>query len=218
MAEVLLMIALGLVIGTVLGALGGGGSVLAVPVLVYAADASAQTATAASLVVVGLGATGGLVSHLRAGNVRVVQGLVFGAVGIAGALVGTWANQAVSETVLLTSFATLLLVVAAKMLASRDTEPHGDGRVHPWRVLLSGTGVGLLTGFLGVGGGFVVVPALVLSLGFRMPTAVGTSLVVILVNAGVSLVARIGSVDIPWGVTLALAAGTATAQSGVLSA
>lgn len=216
MGEIVVLAAAGLMIGGVLGLLGGGGSILAVPALVYLGSQSAQAATSASLVVVGLGAMGGLATHLRAGQVRLKQGAVFGAVGVLGSLAGSRLNRAVSEQVLLGSFVVLLLVVAAMMFVRRRraSSPTGDGQVHPLRVVVAGTVVGFLTGFLGVGGGFVIVPALVLAMGFSMPAAIGTSLLVIMINAVVALGARWDSLDIPWAMTAALAAGT-TAGSWV---
>lgn len=210
--EIVVLFVAGLAIGAVLGALGGGGSILAVPALVYLGGQSAQAATSASLVVVGLGALGGLASHLRSpGHVRVVPGLAFGGVGVAGSLLGSRLNRAVPEDVLIGAFVALLLVVAAMMIWRRvrgTTPVGGDFEVRIGRVLVAGTVVGFLTGFLGVGGGFVIVPALVLAMGFTMSAAVGTSLVVIVVNALVALIARSGSLDIPWAMTFALAAGT----------
>ncbi len=209
MAEVMLMLVVGLAIGGVLGMLGGGGSILAVPALVYIGHQSPQAATTASLVVVGIGATGGLVPHLRDGDVRIGAGLAFGGVGIAGAVAGTQMNGLVSDDVLLAAFAGLMLVTAVALfvrsrIAVGEVRPEG---VHVWRVLLAGTGVGFLTGFLGVGGGFVVVPALVFALGLSMSVAVGTSLVVIVVNVIAGLAARGPELDIAWTVTLALATG-----------
>lgn len=209
--EIVGLFGAGLAIGAVLGALGGGGSILAVPALVYLGGQSAQAATSASLVVVGLGALGGLASHLRTGQVRVRSGLAFGGVGVAGSFLGSRLNRAVPEDVLIGAFVSLLLIVATMMIwrRVRGTAPAGgDFEVRIGRVLVAGTLVGFLTGFLGVGGGFVIVPALVLAMGFTMSAAVGTSLVVIVVNAVVALGARGGSLDIPWAMTLALAAGT----------
>jgi uncharacterized membrane protein YfcA len=209
--DVGLLFGAGLVIGAVLGALGGGGSILAVPALIYLGGQSAQAATSASLVVVGLGALSGLASHLPSGHVRVKSGLAFGAVGVLGSVAGSWLNRAVPEDVLVGAFVVLLVAVAGAMILRRvrgSGPTGGDFQVHIGRVLVAGTAVGFLTGFLGVGGGFVIVPALVLAMGFTMPAAIGTSLVVIAVNVVVALGARLGTLDIPWAMTMALAAGT----------
>jgi hypothetical protein len=209
---------LGLLIGLLLGALGGGGSVLAVPVLVYIVGQTPQAATSTSLVIVALTSLGGLAVHLRVGNVRLVAGIAFGAAGIGGSVAGSHINSMLPPRVLLVAFSVLMIVAAAGMLRrTSGSEP----TLHEWlpgsgaativrarvsagtvtRVLVAGTVVGLLTGLFGVGGGFVIVPALVLVLGFAMPTAVGTSLVIITLNAVTALAARmIGGGHIDWSV------------------
>ncbi len=216
----------GLLIGLSLGALGGGGSVLAVPVLVYALGQSAGQATTGSLVVVGVTSLVGAVTAHRAGNVLLGRGIAFGVVATGGAAAGARASGVVAEPVLLASFAALLLVVAAVMVVrqvrSRSTRDAGDGpaarRValddpiisfsptfacqcpRALKVLVTATVVGLLTGFLGVGGGFLVVPALVLALGLPMEFAAGTSLVVITITSAAALAVRAGTGASPdWG-------------------
>ncbi len=207
----LLAIPLGLAIGLSLGALGGGGSILTVPALVYVLGQDPRTATTSSLVIVGLTALIALVPHARARRVRFGQGLLFGALGTAGSLVGSALSSAVAPSVLLGAFAVLMLVVATLMLRRALREPigpaHDDPTTDPMltlrpftcacprvlKVLLTATGVGLLTGFFGVGGGFALVPALVLALGFPMPVAVGTSLLVIAVNSATALAARVST-------------------------
>ncbi len=203
-----LAVPLGLAIGLAVGLLGGGGSIIAVPVLVYGFGQSVVAATTGSLVVVGLTAVAGSLGHHRAGRVRWADGLLFGLLGAGGAFLGTRASTAVPEQVLLGAFAVLLVVVAALMTRRRRAQARaelgdadlvaadperGGGRSGRRRLLIvvTATGVGLLTGFFGVGGGFAVVPALVLALGMAMPTAIGTSLVVIVVNTAVALGSRI---------------------------
>ncbi|MCZ7527499.1 MAG: sulfite exporter TauE/SafE family protein [Acidimicrobiia bacterium] len=210
---------LGFLIGVSLGALGGGGSILAVPALVYVAGQSAQEATATSLLVVGLVSLGGLVPHWRAGRVRAGAGLVFGLAGVAGSLLGSALNESADPDALLLAFSGLMLVAAAAMVRrTRRSAPARAGgpaggqdavqtalRVDAatvLKVLLAGSVVGLLTGFFGVGGGFVIVPALVLALGFSMPEAVGTSLLVIAINSAVALAARLDAGTLDWGVAL----------------
>ncbi len=227
--------AMGVLVGITLGALGGGGSILAVPALVYVLGQDAHAATTGSLVIVGISALTGMIAHARAGRVRVGPGLTFGALGVVGSLVGSRLSATVAPAVLLTGFAGLMLVAAAAMTARRhqaQTErlelsdgPGARARAHtmtPHRsrlravvtLVLAATGVGLLTGFFGVGGGFVVVPALVVLLGFPMHLAVGTSLLVMVINSGVALVARLGQgVELDWPV---LAAFTVAAVVGSL--
>jgi hypothetical protein len=229
-----LAIPIGLIIGLTLGALGGGGSILTVPALVYLLGQDTQAATTGSLIIVGITALAGMTAHHRAGRVRVAAGLVFGVLGIGGAYVGSLLSASVAPAVLMSAFSLLMLVVAAMMLARArrgrgslpDTGPVvADGPILMFRpsfacacpralkVLVTASAVGLVTGFFGVGGGFVVVPALVLALGFTMPVAVGTSLLVIAINSASALVARAGhGVQLDWPVivvfTLAAIAGS----------
>lgn len=195
---------LGLVVGLVLGALGGGGSVLAIPALVYGAGQNFQAATTASLVIVGVMAVAGAVRHHRLGNVELRAGALFGAAGALGAVGGTYLNRSLDQGLLKVAFAVLMLVVAVRMLRSDagDVDDESHERTDAWwRVAVAGSAVGLLTGLFGVGGGFVIVPALVLFLGYRMPIAVGTSLVIIAINAAVALGARAGSLaSLDWRV------------------
>ncbi len=203
----------GLLIGASLGALGGGGSILTVPALVYLLGQSPHQATTASLMVVGTAAVVGAMLHARGGRVRLRTGAIFGVLGIAGSYTGSLASAAVPANVLLAGFGLLMLTVAAVMiLRHRGARPGpaavSRGARHTVMVAAAATGVGLITGFFGVGGGFVVVPALVLVLGFDMPTAAGTSLVVIAVNSAAALAARAGhgSLALDWALTGTFAA------------
>lgn len=284
----------GLLIGLLLGALGGGGSVLAVPALVYLLGQSPHEATAGALVVVTAGAVTGLVCHARAGRVRWAAGTAFGALGTAGSYLGSRWSAALDPTVLMAAFAGLMLVVAAMLLlrgrgarrAGDDTRPLGeperravdgagpsgetssrtaDGakpsgeplprtaddarpsaepphlapvpdpaqadplraprttaaapartgptRTRPARVAATASAVGLLTGFFGVGGGFVVVPALTLVLGLEMPVAIGTSLLVILINSLTALGTRAGTGTLDWPLLAGFAACAAVGSN-----
>ena len=278
----ILAVPAGLLIGLSLGALGGGGSILTVPALVYVLGQSAHGAATASLVIVGVTSLAGMAAHARAGRVRFGSGLIFGGLGTVGSLVGARLSAGVNSDVLLAAFAVLVLIAAAAMLARARRTPTGAaaagarprglaggqpaddetptdttfaaGAQHNlgkdvghmdaypedtgallvatrerttvavgapagpnWRkgtrVVIAASVVGLLTGFFGVGGGFVVVPALVLALRFQMPEAVGTSLLVIAINSASALLGRIGThVQLNWalvGVFIAAAvAGT----------
>jgi uncharacterized membrane protein YfcA len=231
-----LAIAVGLLIGLSLGALGGGGSILAVPALVYLLGQSPHQATTASLLVVGGAAVAGAIIHARAGRVRLREGAVFGVLGIAGSYAGSRLSAAVPANGLLAGFSLLMLAVAATMTARRRSQsrvaqdsgraPHARGQQeqgrapwaagafrlsggrHPLLVTAAAIGVGLITGFFGVGGGFVVVPALVLILGFDMPAAAGTSLVVIAIDSAAALAARAshGGLALDWALIGAFAA------------
>jgi uncharacterized protein len=216
--------AAGVLIGLSLGALGGGGSILAVPVLVYLLSQSPSQATTGSLVVVGVASLIGAVTAYRAGMVMLGRGVAFGLVAVGGAVVGARASAHVAEPVLLAAFAALMLVVGAVMAvrqirvrrADVATDRSPSLRVddpiitlnptfacqcpRALKVLLTATAVGLLTGFLGVGGGFLVVPALLLALALPMEYAVGTSLVVITITSAVALAVRAGSgIQPDWG-------------------
>lgn len=208
----------GIAIGLSLGALGSGGSILAVPVLVYLLDQSALEATTGSLVVVaGAAVMGAILAH-RAGHVYVGRGLTFATLGVPGAALGATLSVQVDPAVLMGSFAVLLLVVAALMTrrlltspASRRAALEIDAPIiavsptfacdcpRALKMLVAGVAVGALTGFLGVGGGFLVVPALVLALGISMPAAVGTSLLVIAVNSVAAFAVRTAhGVELDW--------------------
>ena len=214
---------LGLLIGLSLGALGGGGSILAVPALVYAAGQSAKGATTTSLILVAITSVIGIAPHWRARRVRVVPGLLFGLAGVGGSLLGSHWNTAADPDVLLLAFSGVMVAAGVAMLrragrqsaaaplgstatGSTATQPvvtvvRADPRTIA-KVVAAGSGVGLLTGFFGVGGGFVIVPALVLALSFTMPEAVGTSLLVITINSAVALTTRLQSGAIEWGTVI----------------
>jgi uncharacterized membrane protein YfcA len=213
---------LGLLIGISLGALGGGGSILAVPALVYAAGQSPKQATTTSLVLVAITALIGIIPHWRAGRVRLAAGSIFGLAGIGGSLLGSRWNRAADPDVLLLAFAGLMLVAAYGMIrrvrapqaivhgpqsvgaavAANVPPAMSHGLLTVLKVATAGSVVGLLTGFFGVGGGFVIVPALVLALGFSMPDAVGTSLLVIAINAVIALTTRFHGGAIEWGTVI----------------
>ncbi|MDO5499822.1 MAG: sulfite exporter TauE/SafE family protein [Propionibacteriaceae bacterium] len=193
---------LALVVGLSLGALGGGGAILTVPILVYLLHQPPSAATTGSLVIIGLTSLVGIAGHWASGNVKLKQGVIFGAAGVVGSLAGSRLSMLAPPEVLMTMFGLLMLVVAAVMLRQRakKQDPQAGARPRGLGVLLlTATAVGLLTGFFGVGGGFAVVPALVLALGFSMPAAVATSLVVIAINSATALAARAASgLEIDW--------------------
>lgn len=216
----------GFLIGLSLGALGGGGSILAIPALVYGAGQPARAATTTSLLLVGIASIAGMGSHWRAGRVRVGTGITFGITGIGGSLAGSALNQRLDPDLLLVAFAGLILVAAWRMLTGCPTctnvgeaaAVQHDGSRPPVAstaavggvtdiravlvVLAAGTAVGFLTGLFGVGGGFVIVPALTLALKLPMPEAIGTSLLVIVINAAVALSTRVATTSVDWGITL----------------
>lgn len=200
---------LGLLIGLVIGGFGGGGGVLAVPLLVYVLGQSAQEATTGSVVIVGVTAVVGVLVRLRCGSVQWRTGFALGAAGIPAAALGTLLNQRVAEPVLLLSFAALTVLAAAALIGDTDPDPEPPAagavavRTRPATGVVVGCGlaIGFLTGFLGVGGGFLLVPALVIVLRMPMTAAVGTSLLVIVVNSGAAFAVRLGSAgELDWAV------------------
>lgn len=209
---IFLAIVFGTVIGMLLGLIGGGGSILTVPILVYVLDQNVHNATATSLVIVGVTALFGVIPHVRNGRVEIRTALAFGGAGIVGALAGTALNRLVSGPLLLMLFGLLMLVVAARMLVSKKksaetSESMESSRGFGWQVLLAGLIVGVMTGFFGVGGGFLIVPALVMVLGFPMRLAIGTSLLIIAINSAAGMAARLQNADIDWSLALLFIAG-----------
>lgn len=255
----LLAIGIGVVIGLVIGALGGGGGVLTVPALVFLLGVSAHEAASASLVIVGLAALVGVPAHARSGNVRWRDGAVFGAVGTVAAVAGTAASRHLDQRVLLLAFALVIAVAAVLMLrdarrparpsdddqdgkrptpagsSTETADPAADGTgptsvaviersatrppASPSRPALvqaaiivgGGLAVGLMTGLFGVGGGFLAVPVLVLVMRWPMPVAVGTSLLVIVINSGAALAARIGVEAFDWDLIVPVTAAAVVA-------
>jgi len=176
---------LSLVIGLSLGLLGGGGSIVTVPVLHYALGLGVHEAIAGSLIVVAMTSSVALIPHARAGRVQWRTGLAFGAASMASAFAGGRLGALIPGTVLISAFA-LAMVAAGVAMLLRSRGPRGSpvcGHVRLPRVLGVGLGVGLVTGVLGAGGGFVIVPALTLFGGLAMCDAIGTSLLVIAMNA-----------------------------------
>jgi uncharacterized protein len=207
MGAELLAVPFGLAIGLLLGLVGGGGSILAVPVLVYVLGQPVHAATSESLFVVGTAALIGAADHAGVGNVRMKTALVFGLAGAAGSVAGTALNRLVSGPVILLAFAPVLLLAAWAMQrrprAAFVETPHPRAHL---RATATGLITGLLTGFFGIGGGFVIVPALVLLLGLPITAAVGTSLAIIALTSASALAAHLASGRIDWSIATAFAA------------
>jgi uncharacterized membrane protein YfcA len=200
-------VAAALLIGISLGILGGGGSILTVPLLVYVAGQDTRSAITTSLLVVGITSLAGLVNHARAGRVRWRTGGLFGAAGMAGAYLGGRLAASVPGTVLLIAFGAMMLVTAAAMLRGPHRAPqHAHGELPLPRVLCYGLATGAVTGFVGSGGGFLVVPALALLAGLPMAVAVGTSLLVIAMNSFAGLAGHLAGAHIDWSLALAVTA------------
>lgn len=218
MSGLVLAALFGLAIGGALGALGGGGSILTVPALVYGLGMPVRQAIPTSLLVVGLTAAGAAAAHVRAGNVWFRTAAVFASGGIVGSFTGAWVNRRLDETVVLGGLAVVMVLASIGMWrragrsepVTTSEEPEVRDRLTRGsvpKVLGAGSGLGVLTGLFGIGGGFLAVPVMALVLDLPTPVAIGTSLVVIAVNAFAALIAHLGlgSVDMP--VALAFAAG-----------
>ena len=196
---------LAVLIGLSLGLLGGGGSILAVPVLVYVLGFGMKQAVPMSLAVVGITSFFGAVSHHRSGNIRWDAAAVFGPSAVVGAVAGARLAGLLSSRVQLIIFGVVMIVAAGSMFAgsARWQSVGEEKRVRrPWPVIgVLGAGVGMLTGLVGVGGGFLYVPALVLLGGLSMKEAVGTSLVLIILSCLAGLASYLGVVNLDWQAT-----------------
>lgn len=216
----LLGLALGLLVGASLGLLGGGGSILTVPIFVYALGFGAREAIAMSLAVVGVASLFGAAGHWRAGNVNLRVALVFGAVAMLGTYLGARLAVFFSGAAQLALFAVVMLVAAAFMFRGRAPAPRVEDDAAPAAagmpfglIALEGIAVGVLTGLVGVGGGFLIVPALVLLGRLPMKQAVGTSLVVIALKSAAGFYGYLGQVEVPWAF---LGMFTAVTVTGIL--
>ncbi len=204
-------------IGLSLGLIGGGGSIITVPVLVYVLGVEAHEAVGMSLAVVGGTSLVGSILHHGRGKLQMKTGLTFGMSGILGAFAGSPLTQLLSPPALLITFALLMFFIGVLMLrqkpaAESEIDELGEKPIL-WKALLAGFGVGVLTGFLGVGGGFLIVPALVMFGGLSMKEAIGTSLFVIFLNCVAGLIGHASQNGFDWGLTAQV---TALAVAGTI--
>lgn len=195
-----LALALAALIGASLGLLGSGGSIITLPVLVYVLGIPARQAIAMSLVVVGAVSFVGALLHLRSGQFHLRAVLLLGFTGMVGAYFGSALTHRVPADVLMLLFAGLMLAVGVVMLRRQKFVGHAD-RCYPLRCLAIGAAVGGLTGFLGVGGGFLIVPSLVLLAGIDAKKAVGASLGIIALNSASGFVGHLRFSDLDWPLT-----------------
>jgi len=186
---------LALLIGASLGLVGGGGSILTVPALVHAGGFAPRDAIVASLIVVGIAAMAGAVVHWRLGTLDIGVAGWFGALGTAGAMGGARLGRLVPASWLMAAFAVIAIAAGLTLMSRRGISNRRATTPHPGLVVLTALGVGFLTGLLGVGGGFIIVPALVLVLGLPMARAVGTSLAVIAINCAAGLTTAAVALD-----------------------
>lgn len=215
----ILAAALSLLIGLSLGMLGGGGSILTVPILVYALGVEERAAMASSLLVVGMTSLVALVKPARAGNVAWRTGLLFAVAGMTGSFFGGRASSMVPKHALLLGFAAMMLGTAFAMLRGRR-ETTEAGEMQLGKALVTGLLAGSLTGLVGAGGGFVIVPALALVGGLPMRNAIGTSLLVIALQsfAGFAGHAAHVTVDVPLVATVTGSACVGAVAGGLLGA
>ena len=197
----LMAVPFGIAIGVAVGMLGGGGSVLAVPVLVYVLGQDVETATTISLVVVTAAAVAGGYQHALDGRVCWRHAAAFTAAALPGIIAGTALGNIISGTGLVAGFAIVMLAAAAatwrKASAEHADDDDGQGHTCPalrlGRDVSAGLAVGFLTGFFGVGGGFIIVPALAVALAFSMRNAIGTSLAIITTTSVLGVITHLAA-------------------------
>ncbi len=187
-------------IGLSLGLLGGGGTILAVPLLTYVAGFPPKEAIAASMFIIGVTSAVSVVAHARSGTVQWRTGFIFGAAAMAGAFGGGLVGAQLPGVVLMVAFGVMMVATALAMIMDRRPQATGLGRgkLPVVKILAEGLAVGLVTGMVGAGGGFLVVPALVLLGGLSMPAAVGTSLLIISMKSFTGLAGYLTEVSIDW--------------------
>lgn len=234
----LLAVSLGFLMGLSLGVLGGGGSILTVPIFVYVLGIDAKEAIAMSLFTVGLVAAFGAVGHWRSGNVDVRMGLLFGGFSMVGTFLGARVAAFMSGAAQLSLFAVVMLVAALFMYRDETRGRDGGSAIEPSATLAApaspgsgmlagllpgrgmlligfeGLAVGVLTGIVGVGGGFLIVPALVLLGGVPMKVAIGTSLMVIALKSATGFAGYMDQVQVPW---LPMLLFSSVAVAGILT-
>jgi uncharacterized membrane protein YfcA len=180
-------ILLGIAIGAVLAVVGAGGAILAVPGLIAVMGLSATAATTSSLVIVGAAAIAGVIPRIKKAQVNIKLGIIFSLLGVLGTFLGTRLVAEINETITITIFASLMFVAAFFMWRGQVSDSQVFDKPNWVLVILVASVIGLITGFLGIGGGFLIVPALVLILKVPTKIAVGTSLVAIATNTIVAL-------------------------------
>lgn len=220
MGELIVIAASGLLVGALLGALGAGGSVVTVPILVYLLGEDVGTAATTSLLIVGATAATGALSHWRAGTVRLATALALSAVASGGSVAGSLLRTRVGGRAFLLWFAALLVPAAALIWrqprraagAARECVLRPDVRSCA-KLGLAGLAVGFLTGFFGVGGGFAIVAVLLVVLAFPARDAIGTSLVVVALASAMALAASLARARIDWPVAVPFAVAGAVGAS-----
>lgn len=208
-------LAMGGLVGLALGIFGSGGSVLAVPILVYVLGIEVKSAIAMSLVIVGLTAAIGALQQYRQKTICLKAALFFSAAGILGAYGGTWLAMLASPILQLFIFGAVMVVASVSTLFKKDVDReagYDECYMRPDLAGGLGVGVGLLTGFLGVGGGFLIVPVLHALGNLKLRLAIGTSLFIIAVNCAAGVAGYWGKVEFHWALTFTFVACAALAS------
>lgn len=216
MATIAFAVIIGVAVGVVVGALGAGGGILAVPALTYLLHQTPHAAAAGSLVIVLATALTALPEKIRHKNVRLREGFIFGGISIIGSFIGARLSAYVDGNVLMILFSIMLAVMSVVMIRKGLKERKiSDDEVAARKprgllaVIVAATATGFLTGFFGVGGGFMVVPVLTLVLAFGMREASGTSLLVMIMASAAGLASRYGqSIDIDWKIVIGFMLGS----------
>ena len=214
---------LAVAIGLSLGLIGGGGSILAVPILIYVMGINSKVAIAMSLFIVGTVSIIGAIPHTQQGNINWKTAFVFIPTAMLGAYLGTQITRLplVTDTIQLICFGLIMVIASIFMirksnLPKTDSLPTNMTKNNPnqkWLIPLQGLGVGVVTGFVGVGGGFLIIPALVLLGGIPMKKAIGTSLVIIAANSVTGFIGYLNQVAIDWYTTISF---TIAASIGIM--
>jgi uncharacterized membrane protein YfcA len=195
----------GAAIGAALGITGTGGSILAVPALVYLVGEDVHTAIGTSLAIVGGIASEGALQQRD--NVEFKSGLLLGVCGLVGSVPGSLLSPYFSSSTLLLIFSSIMIVASISMLRSSGADAPAVSRAPLWLIFVAGLGIGFLTGFIGVGGGFLIVPVMVFAFGCSMQIAIATSLLVIALNSVFGLATRLATSPIEWTVVGAFLIG-----------
>ncbi len=209
----LVAIGLALVVGVLVGLLGGGGSILTVPILVYVLHLQPKPAIATSLFIVGVTSLVAMSAHARAGRVRLRIGLTFAVASMSAAFVGARVARGLRAGILLAAFTVVMTVTALAMFRKRrEAEP--TARAPMSRTLAIGVAVGSITGLVGAGGGFIVVPALTMLCGLPMAEAIGTSLLVVALNSFAGFSGYVGHVALDTNVLVSMTSSAAIGSVG----
>ncbi|MDO5720360.1 MAG: sulfite exporter TauE/SafE family protein [Actinomycetaceae bacterium] len=216
MLEVAIAIIIGIGVGVIVGVLGAGGGILAVPALAYLLHQSPHAAATGSLVIVLATAAVALPGKIKRGQIRFREGVFFGSICVVGSFIGARLSAYVHGHVLMALFAAMLAIMCIVMFREGLKQRGGDEQIIEQRhskgfavIAIAALSTGFLTGFFGVGGGFMVVPVLTLVLAFSMREATGTSLLIMIMAAATGLVSRYGqTIDIDWPIVFGFMFGS----------